>query len=168
MSESPEILNLSLTELRRTYDHELTRRSSLEEKASALFGFTSVVITVLIFSLSYLISSEETPFNVLLSLGILDLISLFIIILGLKYLFDVIKLRMYRRPYETDPNKILQLIDSPEDVMYEYRRSIFQTYCLNDKKADSIELAMKLLFIGILILILSLIMVLWIKMGVVV
>jgi len=96
---------LAVEELRHTLDRLENLNDTLETKASALFGFTAILITVIIFTLNSILSPE---LNILVQylFFCLILIDVIIIVKGLDYLLNVIKLRKYIYPFSFDPNNI--------------------------------------------------------------
>ena len=103
--------NLILEELRRKYDYELSRKRTLESKASALFGLGAVAGTILIYSLPNLLTSPNlsiaeglnflnlTNNQIVFSLKILIITSAMSILISMFYLFRVLNIEFYKDPY---------------------------------------------------------------------
>jgi hypothetical protein len=69
----------------------------------------------------------------------LILIDVIIIVKGLDYLLNVIKLRKYIYPFSFDPNNMSQIINRSydefkKDIIDDYRQSIPHHNCINKKK----------------------------------
>lgn len=178
-----QISELGIEELRLMYDREESRNDTFETKASSLFGFSSLLIGILIFTLNSILSdSENTILSLILSISsnislwsiisiillILNIIGILIIFLGLISLINALKIRNYMTPFAFDPNEIhLLLIKSSEDLknymIEDYRRSIPHIFCLNEKKADYLDKAINYLKQGIFLSIMPLMFLLFIK-----
>ena len=159
---------LAIEELRHTLDRLENLNNTLETKASALFGFTAILITVIIFTLNSILSPELDILiqYLFFSLIVIDVI---IIVKGLNYLLKVIKLRKYIYPFSFDPNKMFKTINMPydefkNDIIEDYRQSIPHHNCINRKKVDSLNNAIDWLKIGIFTSFIILIILIYIKM----
>jgi len=174
---SAQTADLGIDELRLIYDREESRNNTFESKAAALFGFSSIILSILIFTLNSVLSSPETiPLLILFGIdipllilfGLLNLIGIFIIFRGLIIIINVLKIRNYMTPFAFDPNEIRSLLLKPSEdlknyIIEDYRRSIPYFYCLNDNKAKLLKEALKWLKIGIFLSIIPLIVLLLIK-----
>ena len=163
-SDDDFLTNFKVEEIRRTYDHEVSRRTTLEAKASAIFALATVIVAIFTVILNFILSNKTIPYHSSRTLIGLSLISLIFVFGGLYYIRDVLKIKLVHRPYETHPNKILKKIDHPSGIIRDYRRSIYQTKRYNDMKVDSLNIANKLLVIGIgisFICLISLIVMWW-------
>jgi hypothetical protein len=129
---------LAVEELRHTLDRLENLNDTLETKASALFGFAAILITVIIFTLNSILSPE---LNILVQylFFCLILIDVIIIVKGLDYLLNVIKLRKYIYAFSFDPNNMSQIINRSydefkKDIIDDYRQSIPHHNCINKKR----------------------------------
>jgi len=172
---SAQTADLGIDELRLIYDREESRNNTFESKAAALFGFSSLLISILIFTLNSVLSS---PNNISLTFDIISIINvtgivvivigIFIISLSLINLINVLKIRKYLTPFAFDPNDIHFLLKMPlkdlkNDIIEDYRRSIPHFACINKKKADSLDKAINMLKFGVPISIIPLIILSLIK-----
>ncbi|KAF5053680.1 hypothetical protein DSECCO2_395950 [anaerobic digester metagenome] len=163
MSESEEQNNESenfiekLDELRHAFERAVSLNNTLESKASTLLGFSALLISIIIFTLSSILSAP-------LNLFIYDIpveyffffltVSLILVILrGIVYLRELIKLRIYTYPFYNEPNKINQVINKStegfrKEMIKDYRLAIPHHACLNEKKKDLLGKGMKWLIWG--------------------
>jgi len=170
MSDQEENLKIEIAieELRHTLDRLENLNNTLETKASALFGFAAILITVIIFTVNSILS---TGLNIILQVIFISsiVIVILIIVSGLIHLLRVIGLRKYIYPFSFDPNKMSKIINVPNekfknDIIDDYRQSIPQHHCINQKKVDSLNMAMMRLKIGIFGSFIVLIIFMYIKM----
>lgn len=171
MADSEEEIELKkkliIDELRYKFSRLESLNNTLESKASGLFGFTAILITVIIFTIDSILSNSPTT-PLISALVILTIISIFIILCGLIFLLDVIKLRLYSYPFTSDPNIISRKLKKPykdvqEKVIEDYRESIPHHSCINAKKVESLKNAMICLKIGVFASIVLLILIIIIK-----
>lgn len=156
--------NLAIEELRFKYQRQEHRDTALETKASSFLAFTAVIVTIIIFTLNSIFSSNifDNPLiNAFYSL--ISIIAFLIIFLGITYLLKVFRIRNYTFPFTSDPNNISKIIDLPysdfkDYIIDDYKKTIPHLHCINEKKVRSLNRAMKLLQIGITISIILLIL----------
>ena len=179
MSEHPKeqnklkISNLGIEELRLVYDREESRNNTFETKAASLFGFSSLLISILVFTLG---SIFDSPFildfniisTIIVTCIVLVVIGFLIIGFGLKNLINILEIRKYLTPFAFDPNEIHKLLSMPpedleDSIIDDYRRSIPHFACNNKRKADSLNKAVNLLKFGIPLSIIPIIILLLIK-----
>ena len=161
-----QISELGIEELRLVYDREESRNDTFETKAASLFGFSSLLVSILVFTLTSLLSNLGNI--ILVILAIINLIGIFVIFFSLSRLLDVLKISKYMTPFVFDPNELDSLVKMPSDalkkyILEDYKRSIPHIYCLNDKKADLLDSSVLWLKRGIIISFLPLILFLLIK-----
>lgn len=148
-----------LEELRQTFSRLENLNNTLESKAATLFGFAAVLISVMIFTLSSILSTplNLSTFTIYAEYTFFGLIVVLLIVIlrGLTYLLEVIKLRKYTYPFYFDPNLILKTIKlSPEnfknEIIKDYRLAIPNHTCINEKKVALLNKGVKWLTGGFL------------------
>lgn len=162
-----EISDVGVDELRRIFDFEINRSNSLESKAAAVLGFSTLAVTILIFILDFFISNAgENPGLIIFTT--LSTLSIILISLSLVNLIYVLKIQKYPVPFEYNSDN-LQLylrksLDKFKNIMLEeYMQSISEMYKINKRKANSLSTAIIFLVSGILISIISPWILLWIR-----
>ena len=166
-------IELAIDELRHSLNRLEDQSDTLEAKASALFGFTAVLIAVIIFTLNSILSNTSNlTYGVTISIPevffILIVLDILVIMIGLVYLLQVINLRNYIYPFSFDRNKMQRIIEKPllefkNEIIDDYRQSIPNHHCINTKKAYSLNKSMKWLKFGISTSFLLLIIIMYLK-----
>ncbi len=161
------ISDLGIDELRRIFDFEIDRSNSLESKAAAIFGFAALVVTILIFIMNYFLTANVKNLE-LFTVAIFSSASIIIIFFSLIYLLKSLRIRDYPIPFDFNPNNIREyLIRSPDEIknemMENYRRSISKISIVNKQKANSLNNAIILLLIGVLLSIIMSLSLIWIR-----
>lgn len=161
---------LGLKELRLIYEREEIRNSTIESKTAGLFGFSSLLVALLIFTLNSLLSGPgNIPYVLLVIIEAINIIGIIAIFLCLLSLLNILKIREFFTPFAFDPNDIELLLSKSEDDLTEfitedYRISVSQTYCVNEKKADLLEESLRMLTIGVYLSLIPLIFFLILKL----
>lgn len=162
--------NLGLHELRLIYEREELRNSTIESKTAGLFGFSSLLVALLIFTLNSLLSDSGTiPYFVIVIIEALNIIGIIAIFLCLLSLLKILKIREFITPFAFDPNDIEVLLSKSEEdltnfITEDYRISVSHTYCVNEKKADLLEKSLRMLTIGVYLSLIPLIFFLILKL----
>ena len=171
-------IKLLIDELRVTFTSIQTTDNSLEEKASALFGFSAILITIIIYTLDSILSSKALLPNMPHFLNqqfqliflIFIIINIGVIIGGLMYLIRVIRPRDYTYPFTDDPNEISKKLDmSYEELEYEliedYRDTIPHHKCITFKKEFFLTKALNWLYFGIIMSFLIMVSLIYLKIA---
>ena len=138
-------------EIRRAFDHELERRVNAESKASTLFGFGAIVSSIQAFTLSFLVSNGRISSSIGLAVVIFGLLGILIIIVSLFYLLKVINVRIFFNPYQKRLNEIHNVEYTEKYFSSNYRRSIYQNCCVNNRIINSLRMGRFLIFSGVII-----------------
>jgi len=163
-----------LNELRTTLDRAETLNNTLESKASTLLGFSALLISIIIFTLGSLLTSPLKMSICNIKVELIFFIStigvILIILWGIKYLWEVIKLRTYTYPFYFDPNNISRIINMPKgkfckEMIKDYRLAIPHHTCINIKKKDSLNDGMKRLAIGFFLSFSLMLILIYLKMA---
>lgn len=139
-----EISKLSLEESIRNYDREVSRKESLESKASYFLGIISIFAGIwgnlIIFIL------DKYPISIFMVVfSVLSILTVIFILKGGFYALQVLKIRDYQYPFDTNNPNILkkQLSKSENSVIKE----LFDSYLVcfsdnnikNNKKAKNLQ-----------------------------
>jgi len=167
-------LKLAIDELRQTYDHLQNRDNAVESKASTFIGFGAVVITIILFAFSSIISDPITEFSGLTGLLKLILIpsiiaDLVIFIESVYKLKKVIDIRDYDYPFVADPQEIsdkvkLSYIELQEYIIEDYREIIPHYTCIVETKVNFLRDGIEELKGGFVLSLIILLIIIFIKM----
>ncbi|BDZ71947.1 hypothetical protein [Methanobacterium petrolearium] len=150
-----EVSKLGLNELRLIYDREEHRNSTIESKTAGLFGFSSLLVALLVFTLNSILSNIGTlPWLAQKIIQLSNIIGICLIFLCLISLLQILKIREFITPFAFDPNDIEALLAKSDEeltdfITEDYRKSVSHLNCVNEKKADLLEDALKKLKFGV-------------------
>ncbi|CAI4043390.1 unnamed protein product [uncultured archaeal virus] len=172
--EGESNFNEKLNELRIAFERAVSLNNTLESKASTLLGFSALLISIIIFTLSSILSAPlnqticDIPVEYIFFFLIVGVI--IVILRGIAYLRELIKLRIYTYPFYNDPNKINKTINQPseefmKELIRDYRLSIPHHACINEKKKDLLDKGMKWLIWGFMISFILMLIFIYIKMA---
>ncbi|WP_296869359.1 hypothetical protein [uncultured Methanobrevibacter sp.] len=145
------MFRLGLEELRNQFDMELSRKDSLESKASYIVGFTSIILPLLLTILLELLK-EESLFSVqikycVLAILIIDMILIFITLFKTIKILDITFVKYPRN--SSDPNKLNDFLFHNENLESElkdyYLGAISTLNMKNNEKANSLSICFKLI-----------------------
>lgn len=174
LEDKSNIDKLFIDELRHTLGGQEKLSNALDSKAAVFFGLSSVTLSVIISSLISLFStplSLSSQINMILQITFFGifLILVLMIIRGLVYLLEFLKVRKYSYPFTVDPNEMVPLInqdyeDLKDDLIIDYRKSIPHHYCINNRKSVLLVKGMKWIKVGFIVSFILLMIMICIKM----
>jgi len=159
--------DFGLDECIRNYDRENDRKKSLESKASYFLGIISILIALWANLFNYTIINHSISILLIILVSLIVLISFLIVSCGI-YCIKIIRIQNYHFPISgNDPNQIKSLLTKPTTKL---RGQLFESYVMafsinnlvNNKKANFLNEASKLLFYSIIITIISILVLGWI------
>ncbi|AEG17673.1 hypothetical protein [Methanobacterium paludis] len=162
--------SLVLEECIRTYDREISRKTSLESKASSLLSTNALVVSILNAFTAFIVAGIVT-FNNLGILIILNIIATIIIGISIYWSLDVLKIKKHFIPFDIkNPNLIMEKLnkkqdDLTNDLIDRYLSIIPQIHNFNDIKVISLESSRTFLIYGIFISFIGLIITLFVNGG---
>ena len=137
---------------------ELSRKDSLESKASYIVGFTSIILPLLLTILLELLK-EESLFSVqikycVLAILIIDMILIFITLFKTIKILDITFVKYPRN--SSDPNKLNDFLFHNENLESElkdyYLGAISSLNINNNKKSQSLSVCFKLIFVSAILI----------------
>lgn len=162
-------MSLSLDECIKSYDREISRKSALESKASALLSANAIVISLLI-GLFTLIFSEFISFDYNQITIVINFIALYLIFVSIHYSLKALEIKsQYILPFEVkNPNfleKKLKIDQSllQEELFERYINCIPMIHLLNNDKSSYLIKSTKFLIIGLILAFVSLILIVFLR-----
>ena len=157
-------MNLALEECIRTYEREISRKNTLESKASTILSTNAIVISILI-GLMTLIFSDIVNFKYTIVI-LLDIFSSILVFISIIYSLKVLKIKKRCIPFKIkNPNSLKKCLacDNLQEELYKrYRLLIPRIYYLNENKCKDLNNSLKLLIYGLTVSFLSLILIIFI------
>ena len=150
--------NLGLEELRNQFNMELSRKDSLESKASYIVGFTSIILPLLLTILLELLKGEsflavEIKY-LLLGILLIDIILIFITLFKTIKILEITYVSYPRN--SSDPNKLNNFLFDNEnlesDLKDSYLGAISSLNINNNKKSQSLSVCFKLIFVSAILI----------------
>ena len=150
--------NLGLEELRNQFNIELSRKDSLESKASYIVGFTSIILPLLLTILLELLKGEsflavEIKY-LLLGILLIDIILIFITLFKTIKILEITRVSYPRN--SSDPNKLNDFLFDNEnlesDLKDSYLVAISSLNINNNKKSQSLSICFKLIFVSAILI----------------
>lgn len=150
--------NLGLEELRNQFNMELSRKDSLESKASYIVGFTSIILPLLLTILLELLKGEsflavEIKY-LLLGILLIDIILIFITLFKTIKILEITRVSYPRN--SSDPNKLNDFLFDNEnlesDLKDSYLGAISSLNINNNKKSQSLSVCFKLIFVSAILI----------------
>ena len=152
------MFRLGLEELRNQFDMELSRKDSLESKASYIVGFTSIILPLLLTILLELLKGEsflavEIKY-LLLGILLIDIILIFITLFKTIKILEITRVSYPRN--SSDPNKLNDFLFDNEnlesDLKDSYLGAISSLNINNNKKSQSLSICFKLIFVSAILI----------------
>lgn len=157
-----KISQLTLDEVIRAYELEMSRKNSLESKASALLNTSAIVISI-VNGIIAIIVVRIITFNNSEILVSLNIIAIVLIMYSLFYSLKILKVKKLLTPFEvTNPSLFKKELDMGVDTLQEnlidrYVSIIPDVYNQNEVDIDYLNRSRNYLILGIGVSILGLI-----------
>lgn len=162
--------SFALEECIRTYEREITRKNSLESKATALLNTNAIVVSILNSFIAFIVAGIVT-FNYFEILIFLNIISIILIGISIYWSLNVLKLKKQFIPFDVkNPNLLMKKLNKKDDdlineLMKRYLFIISEIHKFNNNKVVSLEASRRFLIIGIAVSFIGLIITIILNMG---
>jgi hypothetical protein len=145
-------MDLALEECIRTYEQEISRKNTLESKASTILSTNAIVISILI-GLVTLILTNSSNFKYVFVIIILNLFALILVFISIIYSLKTIEIKKRFIPFDIhDPNSLKRSLKSPslyDELFKRYLNITAKIFDVNNSKCKYLMNSFKLLICGL-------------------